>query len=383
MRKDPTEFRERFQRWKEGEQVYEAGLPKYADGLTPYNKRDVNTNQALYNSEEDLYSPRYTLPEVTVTGNKNKVGTGMGERLYMHPWKTVGDLIAEENATRPSVEERAARAPYEKDLHKPLSPVDPVGELIVGNTVGGPVFNYVGNVAKPVLKQSLNIANRAFDKISPLVYKIPENKVANFMSKRAFGDPTISEQQYMSLMKDWLEDQTTFMTPFRKGASTGQTVGDVIDYNWGLYGGKDKLISELSENKRWSLLKAMENSEERPRMMKAIHMDETGLQPVNERGFVPKDNTNSNSTWYSGGKPEIWWNRGKMYYSPKQYRDAFQIPTTYVADINTLRNYGIKFPTDQINVLHAPGVVPYESIDFALRPNGLTGFFDKIKYQSQ
>lgn len=32
MRKDPTEFRERFAKWKAGEQVYEAGLPKYGDG---------------------------------------------------------------------------------------------------------------------------------------------------------------------------------------------------------------------------------------------------------------------------------------------------------------------------------------------------------------
>lgn len=32
MRKDPKEFRERFQRWKAGEQVYEDGLPKYQDG---------------------------------------------------------------------------------------------------------------------------------------------------------------------------------------------------------------------------------------------------------------------------------------------------------------------------------------------------------------
>lgn len=35
MRKDPTEFRERFQRWKNGEQVYEAGLPKYDGGKDP------------------------------------------------------------------------------------------------------------------------------------------------------------------------------------------------------------------------------------------------------------------------------------------------------------------------------------------------------------
>lgn len=32
MMKDPTEFRERFQRWKNGEQVYEYGLPKFEGG---------------------------------------------------------------------------------------------------------------------------------------------------------------------------------------------------------------------------------------------------------------------------------------------------------------------------------------------------------------
>ena len=74
MRKDPTEFRERFQRWKKGEQVYENGLalPAYEDGLTPHKKSEVNTNQATYNPEEDLYTGRYTLPEVTITGDKSK-----------------------------------------------------------------------------------------------------------------------------------------------------------------------------------------------------------------------------------------------------------------------------------------------------------------------
>lgn len=32
MRKDPTEFRERFKKWKSGEKVYEVGLPKYEGG---------------------------------------------------------------------------------------------------------------------------------------------------------------------------------------------------------------------------------------------------------------------------------------------------------------------------------------------------------------
>lgn len=37
MRKDPTEFRERFAKWKAGEQVYEAGLPAYKGGKSEYD----------------------------------------------------------------------------------------------------------------------------------------------------------------------------------------------------------------------------------------------------------------------------------------------------------------------------------------------------------
>ena len=137
-------------------------LPKYADGLTPYNKRDVNTNQALYNSEEDLYSPRYTLPEVTITGNKNKVGTGMGERLYMHPWKTVGDLSREQHqqieldkATWGGEEGYAIH----KDLIKPLSPVDPIGEFVVGGTVTAPLFTPLNPILKGAIRSVATSSN--------------------------------------------------------------------------------------------------------------------------------------------------------------------------------------------------------------------------------
>lgn len=37
MMKDPTEFRNRFARWKAGEQVYEAGLPAYKGGKSEYD----------------------------------------------------------------------------------------------------------------------------------------------------------------------------------------------------------------------------------------------------------------------------------------------------------------------------------------------------------
>lgn len=52
MRKDPTEFRERFKRWKQG-------LPAYEDG-----KRAV-----WYDEDKDMYYGGQ-LPEVTVTGEK-------------------------------------------------------------------------------------------------------------------------------------------------------------------------------------------------------------------------------------------------------------------------------------------------------------------------
>ena len=56
MKKDPTQFRERFERWKEGEQVYENGLalPAYEDGRTPEKRA-----QAFYN----VIDPRQGFPD--------------------------------------------------------------------------------------------------------------------------------------------------------------------------------------------------------------------------------------------------------------------------------------------------------------------------------
>lgn len=75
MRRDPTEFRKRFQQWKAGEKVYEAGLPKYelgkdSYGMTPHKASSVNLNLASYNDRQDIYEPKYTLPEVVITGQK-------------------------------------------------------------------------------------------------------------------------------------------------------------------------------------------------------------------------------------------------------------------------------------------------------------------------
>ena len=47
MRRDPTDFRERFAKWKNGEQVYKAGLPHYEDGK--------DARKLEYNPEGDYY----------------------------------------------------------------------------------------------------------------------------------------------------------------------------------------------------------------------------------------------------------------------------------------------------------------------------------------
>lgn len=57
MRKDPTEFRERFAKWKAGEQVYENGLPMYGGGKStkkgPYVKGVVS--KPVYDESDIFY----------------------------------------------------------------------------------------------------------------------------------------------------------------------------------------------------------------------------------------------------------------------------------------------------------------------------------------
>lgn len=99
MRKNPTKFRERFQRWKEGKQVYENGrpLPTYEDGNEPYIRSTI----------EDA-----ALKAAKASGNY--------------------------------VPDPMNKYPHQKDLHTPLSPVDPVGEFTVGNAVLGTPLKLAG-----------------------------------------------------------------------------------------------------------------------------------------------------------------------------------------------------------------------------------------------
>ena len=68
MRKDPTEFRERFKKWQSGEKVYEAGLPKFEGGKESVRVGDYN----VYPSAIGASELNVTTPEVVVTGKDRR-----------------------------------------------------------------------------------------------------------------------------------------------------------------------------------------------------------------------------------------------------------------------------------------------------------------------
>ena len=184
--------------------------------------------------------------------------------------------------------------------------------------------------------------------------------------------------------KEWFNNETSFFGPLRSSGGKANTVGDVIDFNLGMYGGRDKLLSEITPNQQWRLIKSLTMSEGKnsPKMRMVVHMDDSGPQPVNKTGFVPKDKTNSNSPWNSSldGEPEIWWNRAEPYYSGLGYSSIQNIPRTIIADIDDLSNAGITLKGR--DVLHGTGVVPFEKIEYGIQPN-LFGWFDRIKFVGQ
>lgn len=182
--------------------------------------------------------------------------------------------------------------------------------------------------------------------------------------------------------KQWFNNEVSFIRPFKSNGGKGNTVGDVIDYNLGLWGGREKPLSELTENQRYRLAEILSKDERFPRGTRIIHMDDSGPQPVNNVGFVPKDASNSNSVWNSSlqGQPEIWWNRGTPYYDARGYRSAQDIPRTIISDIEDLKQHGVSL--DGLNVIHGPGIVPFQSIHYGIQPNPF-GWFDRIKFIGQ
>lgn len=83
MHKDPTEFKDRFQRWKKGEQVYEAGLPKYTDGKYVQAGKDnswsrISDNDVSDTFQEIIARPSHRGGNATV-GNWNRQWSLKGE----------------------------------------------------------------------------------------------------------------------------------------------------------------------------------------------------------------------------------------------------------------------------------------------------------------
>jgi hypothetical protein len=68
MRKDPTEFRQRFAAWKNGEKPYENGLPKYKDGDEPVKVGEYNVYPSVIGATE----LNVTTPEIVITGKDRR-----------------------------------------------------------------------------------------------------------------------------------------------------------------------------------------------------------------------------------------------------------------------------------------------------------------------
>ena len=86
--KDPTEFRNRFEAWKNGEQVYEAGLPRFAGGTEGYkyvqagknNKWSRITNDEMSKAFQDLVVRPQSRGGNTTVGNWKKQWTPKYEK---------------------------------------------------------------------------------------------------------------------------------------------------------------------------------------------------------------------------------------------------------------------------------------------------------------
>lgn len=99
MRKDPTQFRERFNRWKQGEQVYSQGLPveddyyDYIQKLAKKKSKDWKQSEdetliRMLNDNEYNYKTFYDndrkMANAMLTADKNVHFTDIGKTVY-HP----------------------------------------------------------------------------------------------------------------------------------------------------------------------------------------------------------------------------------------------------------------------------------------------------------
>lgn len=473
MRKDPTEFRERFKRWKAGEKVYDGGKPiqyiydKVDKSNTDFAKRLRDPNRKSipdwqdpnYNATHklsvgtDYNGNHYIYPEVQnvrgilkdYTNPKNQMhkfgdATGMisaemrGDTIRINsiddgikftqeyksyypgfdkgksikkldngtednPWlpksyktpqnsepvsaKPTTTYIGDNNQphqTDPVYQEpinpQTGRPYTVHELDKPLSGTDPLAAFIVENYVGGKVLSGIGHGLKYIYPKILNYV-----------------KNINLGSKSIPFAKDVDDKALRMIQENMFDDFTKFFpgTKHTRFSNNSETVGDLIKDNYYArrFGGKQKLVEELTPDQQFDLSKALSIFQDKPRRMsdskgtRFIHMDDTGPQPVNLKGLVPKDATNSNSSWNNSiiGPPEIWWNVAEPYYSIQQYRSFMDVPRTYIATENGFLSNNV-IPNGFNNVYTTQGVVPFEAIDYAIQPN-IFGSFDKIKFRDK
>lgn len=351
MRKDPTEFRKRFQRWKQGDIVYEAGLPKFADGTEgrSYGYQTEDKHPIKFDEQGNLVDQ--------ITGD---VGTMRLPEVQVS-----------------TANPKNYRSSYDPDAIRNFTDWLPLaGDAGIG-------IDIADAIKKDDYIQAGALGGMAL--LPPTVGKMLRRPLTNafryFVNRNRSGlkiDANNAQKIFDEYAKDWFNTQLTYRTPFRS-KSGYNTVGDVIDYNLGLWGGRDKPLAELTDKQLYSLAKQAARDERFPKGSKVIHMDDTGLQPNNNIGFVPKDATNSNSPWTSSmqGQPEIWWNRANPYYNAHGYPSVQDIPRTIVSSVEDLADSGIQL--QGLNVLHGPGVVPFSAVEYGLQPN-MFGWFDRIKF---
>ena len=408
MRRDPTEFRKRFQKWKSGAKPYQYGIPYEDDNHNP-DYDQARANQLGYTPDETGHYPsrdyetgRYLKSVAHPTVSKS-IYTDMGLGYDVFYNQKDGQLYSQPNWGS-SYQDRLPKYNDGKSEYKYVQAgADDSWSRITNDDMSQAFQNLVvrpknrgGNTTVGNWKRSwsvrpepgLKIVSPEFDIVAGIRAFIPgiNTTTRNTYKVARQFKPIKSEQKYLKLAddyaKDWFNQQTTFRTPFKSSGRGGNTVGDVLDYNLGLFGGRQKLLSHLTDNQRYRIATMLSKEPRFPKTSKIIHMEDSGIQPVNKTGFVPKDATNSNSVWNNSlvGEPEIWWNRGTPYYDAKGYRSVIDIPRTIVSDVETLKNNGITLTgTD---VLHGPGVVPFESVEYGLQPN-MFGWFDKIKFVGQ
>lgn len=288
-----------------------------------------------------------------------------------------------------------------------------VGENGVRKTVGlasdmynNPTWNNAYNLGKSAIGDVFDVGmvlggvhggKQVLDKAVKLGDAAARKAYAPYDFMRTIDESTPNADL---LNKWWYNNELTFANPTRFSKfPENLTVGDFIGYgfNQGVLKGVGKTtpLSELTEAQKDAVLRLYTapavSGDHFVRYRgsngsKLIHQNETGPQPVSNTGFIPKDVTNSNSPWVTSisGTPEIWWQKNRPYYSALGYPTYQDIPETFVADQRTLEGVGLNFDgtlgPELSQVVRTSGEVPFETIDYGLRPNDL-GFFDRIKYR--